>query len=32
MANSSLQNIVSTALQEERNRLVNKLYTDTDKT
>ncbi|MDD1606014.1 MAG: Tn3 family transposase [Methylococcaceae bacterium] len=30
-AYSSLQDIVSSALREERRRLVNKLYTDTDK-
>jgi hypothetical protein len=30
-AYSTFQDIVSTALQEERNRLVNKLYTDADK-
>ena len=30
-AYSSLQDIVTTALRDERNRLVNKLYTDADK-
>jgi len=30
-AYSTFQDIVSTALQDERNRLANKLYTDADK-